>query len=82
LKTVIIIGGAGFIGSAAIRHLINTSDYRVVNCDKLSYAGNLESLESVTESPKYLIVVNESPAQAKPPLQNNKKHRRRKKKRR
>jgi dTDP-glucose 4,6-dehydratase len=56
LKTVIITGGAGFIGSAVIRHLINTSEYRVVNFDKLTYAGNLESLISVAESPKYHFV--------------------------
>lgn len=46
-------GGAGFIGSAVIRHLIENTDYRVVNFDKLTYAGNLESLASVAESPRY-----------------------------
>jgi dTDP-glucose 4,6-dehydratase len=43
LKTIIVTGGAGFIGSAVIRHLIENSDYHVVNFDKLTYAGNLES---------------------------------------
>src|SRR5690606_33666862 len=50
---ILITGGAGFIGSAVIRHIIaNTSD-SVVNVDKLTYAGNLESLDSVSDSPRY-----------------------------
>ena len=48
---ILITGGAGFIGSAVVRHVIaNTSD-RGVNLDKLTYAGNLESLEMVSDSP-------------------------------
>ena len=53
MKTVIITGGAGFIGSAVIRHLIEHSDYRVINFDKLTYAGNLESLKMVADHPRY-----------------------------
>lgn len=52
-KTLLITGGAGFIGSALIRHLIENTDYQVVNLDKLTYAGNLESLEHVSASPRY-----------------------------
>ncbi len=44
MTTVLVSGGAGFIGSALVRHLIAHSDYFVVNLDKLTYAGNLESL--------------------------------------
>ena len=53
MKTIIVTGGAGFIGSAVIRHLIENSDYHVVNFDKLTYAGNLESLVSVADHPRY-----------------------------
>ena len=53
LKTVLVTGGAGFIGSALIRYLINNTDIRVVNLDKLTYAGNLESLKEVSNSNNY-----------------------------
>ena len=43
----LITGGAGFIGSAVIRHLINNTDAQVLNLDKLTYAGNLDSLSSL-----------------------------------
>ncbi len=52
-NTVFITGGAGFIGSALIRHLIQHTDVNVVNIDKLTYAGNLQSLESVAQNPRY-----------------------------
>lgn len=50
---VIVTGGAGFIGSAVIRQFIAETDTEVVNVDKLTYAGNLESLADVVESPRY-----------------------------
>jgi dTDP-glucose 4,6-dehydratase len=50
---LIVTGGAGFIGSAVIRHLINHTDYEVLNLDKLTYAGNIESLATVENSPHY-----------------------------
>ena len=51
--TLLITGGAGFIGSALIRHLIQNTSERVVNLDKLTYAGNLQSLAAVAGSPRY-----------------------------
>ncbi|MCH4809907.1 dTDP-glucose 4,6-dehydratase [Halomonas neptunia] len=51
--TFLVTGGAGFIGSAVVRELIANSDHRVVNVDKLTYAGNLESLADVAEDPRY-----------------------------
>ncbi len=53
MKTLLITGGAGFIGSAVVRQLINDTDYHVVNVDKLTYAGNLQSLASVSDNPRY-----------------------------
>lgn len=49
----LITGGAGFIGSAVVRHIIENTQDSVVNVDKLTYAGNLESLESVENNPRY-----------------------------
>ena len=51
--TLLITGGAGFIGSALIRHLIQNTDEHVVNLDKLTYAGNLQSLTAVASNPRY-----------------------------
>lgn len=53
MKTILVTGGAGFIGSAVVRHIIQDTPYQVVNLDKLTYAGNLESLNSVSDSPRY-----------------------------
>lgn len=50
---ILVTGGAGFIGSAVIRHLIKETDHKVLNLDKLSYAGNLESLVSVDKCERY-----------------------------
>ncbi len=50
---ILITGGAGFIGSALIRHVLGNTGHSVVNVDKLTYAGNLESLKSVESHPHY-----------------------------
>lgn len=50
---ILITGGAGFIGSAVIRHIIANTTDTVLNIDKLTYAGNLESLASVSDSTHY-----------------------------
>ncbi|MCG9771221.1 dTDP-glucose 4,6-dehydratase [Pseudoalteromonas piscicida] len=55
-KTIFVTGGAGFIGSALVRFLINETKNTVVNFDKLTYAGNLESLRSVEKSERYHFV--------------------------
>ncbi len=53
---LLITGGAGFIGSALIRHIIHETDYDVINLDKLTYAGNLESLAEIEKSTRYNFV--------------------------
>ena len=50
---IIVTGGAGFIGSAVIRHIIKNTENHVLNIDKLTYAGNLESLAEVEDSANY-----------------------------
>lgn len=49
----LITGGAGFIGSAVVRHLLQNTNHSLVNLDKLTYAGNLESCVSVSDRPRY-----------------------------
>jgi dTDP-glucose 4,6-dehydratase len=51
----LVTGGAGFIGSAIVRHIISNTQDRVVNVDKLTYAGNLESLTSIESSESYVF---------------------------
>ena len=50
---ILVTGGAGFIGSAVIRHIIENTHHHVLNVDKLTYAGNLESLQSIEQSERY-----------------------------
>jgi dTDP-glucose 4,6-dehydratase len=56
LQTILITGGAGFIGSAVVRYLIRNTDQRLINVDKLTYAGNRESLELVAAHPRYEFI--------------------------
>lgn len=50
---ILITGGAGFIGSAVVRYIINSTQDEVLNIDKLTYAGNLESLQSIQDNSRY-----------------------------
>ena len=52
---VLVTGGAGFIGSAVIRHIIKNTKDQVLNIDKLTYAGNLESLADIDQNPRYVF---------------------------
>ncbi len=56
MKTVLVTGGCGFIGSHLVRLLIDKTDWNVVNLDKLTYAGNPENLRDVDEHPRYRFI--------------------------
>ena len=56
MKTILVTGGAGFIGSNFIRYMINNTDVDVINLDKLTYAGNLESLTELAGHPRYIFI--------------------------
>ena len=56
MRKVLLTGGAGFIGSAVIRHVIAHTRYAIVNVDKLTYAGNLTSLRAVSSDARYSFV--------------------------
>ena len=55
-KRILVTGGAGFIGSAVVRHIIRETAHQVLVVDKLTYAGNLDSLTPVSNDPRYAFV--------------------------
>ena len=56
MMKILVTGGAGFIGSATIRLLISETNHQIINLDKLTYAGNLNSLDSVSNNPRYKFI--------------------------
>lgn len=53
---MLITGGAGFIGTVVVRHIINKTTAKVVNVDKLTYAGNVESTTAISDNYRYYFV--------------------------
>ena len=54
---ILITGGAGFIGSAVVRYIINNTNDEILNVDKLTYAGNLESLKEINFLKPIFVIV-------------------------
>ena len=56
MKNIIVTGGAGFIGSNFVRYILNANkEIKIINVDKLTYAGNLENMKGLEENPRYIF---------------------------
>jgi len=56
IRTLLVTGGCGFIGSNFVRYMLRNHDYKIINVDKLTYAGNLENLSDISHYPNYEFV--------------------------
>ena len=56
MKNLFVTGGAGFIGSNFVKYVLKNFEYKVINFDKLTYAGNLENLTDIEKNPDYVFV--------------------------
>lgn len=56
MKNILVTGGAGFIGTNFVKHMLHTYEYNIINLDALTYAGNLENLRDIENNPKYTFV--------------------------
>lgn len=56
MKNVLITGGAGFIGTNFVKHMLSTYDYNIINLDALTYAGNLENLRDIENNERYTFI--------------------------
>ena len=56
MKNILVTGGAGFIGGNFVKHMLGTYDYKIINLDVLTYAGNLETIKEVMDHPNHVFV--------------------------